>query len=619
MQQARASAQAAAQQVNSTFQATNSEIVAIRTTMAQQQTMISSEIEAVQNSMSSHAAKAANHKQEVDDQLLAIRNIINAESQAVSQIKLEQTRQFEAAQTVQMAILTELAARSNTSVTTRRTGPVVQPVPSQNNFDSVIFFSMRLRGSHCGDGCRCRCHLPVRPSRSLQIPPLLQATLGYLFLGYTGYPAESARCNVASCAGGKYVRLQVTYSFPFWWCLRYALRAFVEASTSGISTFALTLRRRWPWQPGNIIYESQMGSTKALERMLQRERGCIQDIYDPDGRSALRLAITEQNPESIEIMNLLLKYGANPDQEDDFGRSPRVYASQAIFSKKYSPGYIHALEGLFPLSSCIEALELSYMHKIVLGLLPISLASALQKPVVDLVNAKDRFDYTPLMYAVIRGDVTAVSALIHAGAEVNQVDITGQTALHHATLSEVNQLAIGRKLIEAGADIHVPKPLTGSTPMWTAAFRNSVGIVRCLHDAGAGLESMNSSGETPLFAAVESGATEALLLLLCLGANTAHVNKRTRTLLHHAAAVSSLQAIRTCAGVGVRGQDAAARDQDGRTAQQLLDKRDPDSEMREAFVRLVRMWCSAEVDDDASAEEDCFYDAVEYLGGDEDI
>ncbi|KAI0403872.1 hypothetical protein F4802DRAFT_569705 [Xylaria palmicola] len=654
IQQAQASVQVAVQNASSNSQATSGELVAIRTSIARQQTMISSEIQALQDTMHAQAVETASHKQEVNDQLSTIHNTIHPVSQAVNRIESEQTRQFEATQIIQMAILSELATLSNASVATRRTGPRIQPAPSHSSSDSMISFSMRLRGSSCRYGCRCRCHLPARPGMSLQFPPMLRAAVGCLFLGYTGYPSASARCDIDTCARGKYMRLQVIYSFPLWWCLHYVMYAFVEASTSRMLTFTLVVRRRMPFKPGNILYESQMGSAKTLEQVLRDEKGCIQDVYDRDGRSALQFAINSINPEKIEIMKLLLQNGADPDRDDDQGISPRLLISRIILSGRHLPSYNSAVEDLFPLSSCIEALELSYMHKIVLGLLPISLANALRGPAVDLLNAKSRFGFTPLMYAAIRGDVAAVSALVNAGAEVNESDIKGYTALHRAILSnaeggvdcvdsllharadinavathfrwsclhlaaEKNQVAIGRRLIDAGAEIEALNIPTSATPLWRAAFNGSVGMVRCLYDAGANLESPNILGQTPLFGAAQAYSNETLALLLRLGANAAHTDRRMRTLLHHTARSASLEMIRSLPDVGVRGQDAAARDADGFTAQQLLDKRQPGSEMRAAFARLVQVWCSVddETDDDASAEEDRFYDAVEYLGGDE--
>ncbi len=87
----------------------------------------------------------------------------------------------------------------------------------------------------------------------------------------------------------------------------------------------------------------------------------------------------EQVPHSIEIIRLLLRHGADPDQEDDYGNTPRLKAGLAIFSHRFSPDYRAALADLFPLSGCIDVLELSYAHKVVLSVLPVELGPALRQ------------------------------------------------------------------------------------------------------------------------------------------------------------------------------------------------------------------------------------------------
>ncbi|KAI1423227.1 hypothetical protein F5Y12DRAFT_553733 [Xylaria sp. FL1777] len=635
-------------------QATSGELGNIRTAMARQETRIGAEIQTLHDSFSVRETENASHKREVNKQLSTIHNTIHTGSQVINRIATEQAYQFQATQSIQTTILTELARMRTASVKRSRTA--IQPPPSRDDPSSVLSFSMRLRGSQCGNGCQCRCHLPAQPGISLQIPPMLRIAIGYLFLGYTGYPSASAGCNDSSCAKGKYLRLQIVYRFPFWWCLHYAMYAWVEASTSGIFTFTMAARRRMPFRPGHIPYEAQIGSTKNLEQLIQHERGCVQDVYYFDGRPALTLAFNDRNPDGINNIKLLLQNGADPDQVDDYGLSPRLCAGLGILAKRYSPDFTRALESLFPISSCIEVLELSYMHKIVLGLLPIRLETALQNPVPDLLNAKDRVGRTPLTYAAANSDVATVCALIDAGADVNMVDDMGFSALHRVILSskaegslvsanalvqagadinaiitqdglsclhlaaDRNRVDIGRRLIDAGANVHIINPFTHETPLLRAGHYNSVGMVRCLYDAGASLESPNGDGETPIIAAASGDAEAALVLLLRLGADTDHVDKQKRTLLHHMATSASLEMMRNLtdanADINIKGQDAMARDQNGRTAQQVLELRQPGPELREVFARLVRQWSSTtgdanDDDEDASSEEDCFYDAIE--------
>ncbi|KAI1274243.1 ankyrin repeat-containing domain protein [Xylaria sp. FL0933] len=650
MEQARASAQVAVQTAHSNFQATSSELTTIRNSMNHQQSMINSDMQAIQDAVSIQRVEAASHKQEVNNQLSTIHNSIHTGSQAItSRIQAEQTRQFKATQAVQMAILNELATLSNVSMARRQTGRPPAPAPTHNNIGSVVFFSLRLPGSRCEQGCECRCHLPARAAMSLQIPPMLRAAFGDLFLGYTGYPSHPASCNVQSCARGKHMRIQAIYSFPLWLCLHYVVHACVEASTSGIFTFALAARRRMPFQPGTILYETQFGTAETVGRFLRRAKGCIHDVYAVDGRPVLTLALNDKNPDSIRIIKLLLQNGADPDQERDSGLSFRTEVTLAIFSRRHPPDYSRALQDLLPFSLSTETVEWTYMHKIVLGLLPISLADALQKPAVDQVNAKDRFGRTPLMYAASHGNVAAVRALIDAGANVDEVDIYGQTALHGVVLSEpaegdlgcvdalllagadadalnsngrstlymtADRMAvdIGRRLIEAGADVQLRNPFTGETPLARAAYFNVVGLVRPLCDAGVSLEPMDRYGDTPLFVALEGNSTDAFVLLLRLGANTAHINNAKRTLLHQAANFASLETMRALTNIGVRGQDATAREKDGLTAQELLEKRQPTSEMKAAFAHLLQVWCASDGSDDGeSDDENYFHDAVEYF------
>ncbi|KAI1358912.1 hypothetical protein F5Y08DRAFT_94250 [Xylaria arbuscula] len=656
LDQVRANVQTATQTTNSNFQATNTELVTIRNAMAQQHTLvkINSKVQTVGDAVSVHTAEAASYRREINDQLSTIHNTVHTDSQALGRIQSEQSRQFDAMQTMQVAILNELATLSNNSMPLRQTGPAVQPAPSNNSSSSVVFFSLRLPGSSCAEGCVCTCHSPARSNMSLGLPQMLRAVVGNLFFGYTGYPSSSTYCNVKSCSKDKHVQFQASYTFPLWLCLRYAVHAFVEASTSGIFIFTLVARQRIPCDYDEFLWKVSYGTVENIAHIVRKEKRSVCDVFDYDGRSALHLALWSGTPHSIEITRLLLQNGANPDQEDDYGLTFRMDAAERVMLRYNDPDYCCAVEAMLRLSYS-EVLDLSYIHKIVVGIIPISLSQVLQEPVIHLLNAQTRTGCTPLMYAAQLGNVAAVRALIDAGAEIEEVDLVRRTALHHAVRSKKEDnlacvdallqagsdykavdrqgrtplhlaavranVPIGRRLIIAGADLE-SRDYIDATPIWCAADHNFVGMIRCLYDAGASLESKNDQGRTPLLAAIMSDSLEAAALLFRLGANAACVNNRNGTLLQHVACYSSLKTMRTLTDVDVRGQKATAWNTSGRTAQYWLDRRQPDLELREAYADLARAWCRPEeADEVASDEEDAcgdedFHDAVEFVDGD---
>src|SRR5437899_2791983 len=84
--------------------------------------------------------------------------------------------------------------------------------------------------------------------------------------------------------------------------------------------------------------------------------------------------------------------------------------------------------------------------------------------------------------AAMRGDKTAVRALVAEHADVNAAQADGATALHWAAFRGDRELA--EILIRAGAN---PKVATreGSTPLWLACLNGDAALIGALLDAGA--------------------------------------------------------------------------------------------------------------------------------------
>ena len=121
----------------------------------------------------------------------------------------------------------------------------------------------------------------------------------------------------------------------------------------------------------------------------------------------------------------------------------------------------------------------------------------------------------PLIDAAKAGDASAVRALLAAGAEVDQAQADGATALHWAAYREDFETAA--LLIRAGAGVDKANDL-GVTPLLLACANGHAELVEALLAAGADPDAARPSGETPLMAASRAGSVAAADSLLRRGA-----------------------------------------------------------------------------------------------------
>jgi ankyrin repeat protein len=69
------------------------------------------------------------------------------------------------------------------------------------------------------------------------------------------------------------------------------------------------------------------------------------------------------------------------------------------------------------------------------------------------VNSVGGFGNSPLKIAAVRGDVAAIEALVHAGADLNALNEHGSTALHHAVAQ--GHYSAASRLVELGARVNI--------------------------------------------------------------------------------------------------------------------------------------------------------------------
>jgi ankyrin repeat protein len=130
-----------------------------------------------------------------------------------------------------------------------------------------------------------------------------------------------------------------------------------------------------------------------------------------------------------------------------------------------------------------------------------------------------------LLTAANRGDATAVTRLLAAGADVDAANSAGETALWRASF--FGHVAVVEALLRAGGECEqgvgqwglAPE---GFTPLIAAAQEGHVEVVARLLAAGADVDAASATGQTALWAASHHGRAAVVEALLRAGAD---VNK----------------------------------------------------------------------------------------------
>lgn len=141
---------------------------------------------------------------------------------------------------------------------------------------------------------------------------------------------------------------------------------------------------------------------------------------------------------------------------------------------------------------------------------------------------------TPLMQAARSGDIDTVELLLGAGADVNQRNADGMTALSWAACA--NRPEVVARLLSAGAIVNVPTTRcgaavdaycrTGCTELHIAALHGSSECIPLLLAAGSSIEAQDMFGRTPFILAPLSMSIPTVQALIEGGADI-HANCRS--------------------------------------------------------------------------------------------
>ncbi|GAB1309968.1 hypothetical protein MFIFM68171_00178 [Madurella fahalii] len=480
------------------------------------------------------------------------------------------------------------------------------PTEKSTNSAQPLISINAPRRFQCEDpSCACSCHL----GRYLRTPMFLKRFLGAL--AFRG-----------SCQNHTTSLWELKYWAPLW-LSNFNVYVLFERTSCGAPSIGLKFQRKVAWGgDDSIIRFSLVGDTKGIESMLDSRRGSLEDVDPNHGQTALHYAVIRNR---VAACKYLLSVGADRFIEDESNMSATDKAWEHILTKRGPPEVLDQYRILFP--DDLEYWGFSPLHMAVVGLNGQDLLAALkaESAAVD-IHAKDSRGRTPLHWAALREDLSAVQLLLGAGADVHAADEFGRTPLLYAVSSGVPrivELLILRRanlnvtdmrgntplhyaarhkddletvkiLIHAGAVVDKYNTL-GNTPLAGAAITNRVATGRYLLERGADRHTTNKYGDTPLFETIYHHSHEFLQMLLDHGTRYDAVNKAGSSILHAVALEGDVQTVEILRSAGLAGIDTQLKNSHGDTAVEVCQKRiGAPAGFVESFLGLISMLEAAE-------------------------
>lgn len=375
----------------------------------------------------------------------------------------------------------------------------VQSIPTSKDYQN------RPKPS-CSAICRCACH----KRRRLCTPHSTRDWLGGLSVTFSEIGPLSSGCTVPSCARRLSPSASVDVTLPPWLASNIVSIWLKGAPVQGPE---LLLRsRRIIETPA--YYTAEQGNLVALRQLYVEGRAGIHDSNPVSGRNTLFDGIFRGH---LGIMRFLLDSGADMEAADFCGFTPRDLAFQRV-NTACPPELAEHLRTLFRLDEVPDDLELTTVHRIVLGMTTLDLDEYLSEHPPE-VNKPDLLGRTPLWWAVRRDDAPKSHALLARGADPNIANAAGRSPLHNAAAQ--GNLGLVDALLTHSADVH-QRSFEGKTPLHVVGvygIREDVLIVQRLLDSGAEIDAQDAYGRTAISLCCFDSHAEIAQLLLERGAD----------------------------------------------------------------------------------------------------
>jgi ankyrin repeat protein len=256
------------------------------------------------------------------------------------------------------------------------------------------------------------------------------------------------------------------------------------------------------WTP--ILYAARENSLEAGRALI--EAGADLDVQDPDGATALVIAIINAH---YEFADMLIEAGADPNIGDNEAGMGPLYA--AVDMHRLAVGHGRGTPPPVGLLTAVDTARTLLGH----GADP---NAKLRTPILTRTHTIGDTvlgaGATPLLRAAKSGDLEMVRLLVEYGADPFASMPNGTTALHFAS----------------GLGWRDGSPIAPSYDQGTET--EAVATIDYLLELGLDINATNEGGDTPLHSAISGRGSEAIIAhLLERGADPLVENARGRTAL----------------------------------------------------------------------------------------
>lgn len=371
----------------------------------------------------------------------------------------------------------------------------------------------------CRHWCPCRCHR--KQKLSFKAPGVVEAMMGKLFFGYSGLPFLKQQCDFRGCQDQRRAVATIEYRFPSWLLSTNAKLHFKYVPNAG-PEYQLSAIRRVADDSQSITLAMQ-GDIEGLKHLFAKGLAGPRDVSSSRGYTLVRWALYG-GMHNHQTVQFLIGQGAKVDEESYDNVWDFIYRGKCTEPQQRALRCItDGGEG-----DWTDEQNFPLIHRIVLGISQKSLATELgeNRHSIHLTDAQNR---TALDWATARSQFKDMELLLAHGADPNNMDLTGRTAVLHAVDSHSVQGL--RLILDHGGNPNpkYPKDTFRSSPLTAAGFAGKPELLRVLLQKEAEVNVSNPEGLTALHSVAQTTNTECAAMLLESGADLNAMSNNNQT------------------------------------------------------------------------------------------